>query len=207
MKKPKVNIKDALKLAGLSKEKTLTTLFLLPLVNLPKELRDKYHFVNSYLMDTSNSSEFSEMFTANPKIKIYSLFKPDSIKDFTSELDKENIEYYDVGYNLIMIISYLPDVFRSDYEHFINGYYSKFSEKAKKMFPDIKDAYRDGVKVGKEYTIHYHIFNRTDWMKELWMKRLNVVELDDDLEYWSRPIIESETFDINKIINKNEYNS
>lgn len=205
MKKLKINPKSIIKIDELSREKTLTNLFLLPLINLKSDVKEHFSFVNAYLGDSNYKVEVLK----DNRPNLFLLFRPKSLSDFTVFLDgvkneDDNLlDYYDVGYGLMMLVYSFPMEFNNEYKHFLCGNYSKFTQEAIKMFPDTKDAYRDGKKVGKEYTIYHHIFNRTQWMYDVWCKRLGVIELDEDMEYWSKPVLTDEYFDINKIIENN----
>ena len=101
--------------------------------------------------------------------------------------------------NFIIYLEF-PYEFSKDFEFFKNGEYSKLSERFKNKFPITKDAFNaQKVKIGREHTLYYHIFNKTEWLQEFWKKKLNLIELDEKLELWEKPN------DNDLILNVNNY--
>lgn len=108
---------------------------------------------------------------------------------------------YELVNNFGMVVIKFPSKFIKDYNHLVQGQYSKLSLEFKESFPNTKDVFNEKKqRIGKEYTIYHHIFNKTDWLKEFWMKKLNLVELDDSLELWEKPTQKDLEFDISRIL-------
>lgn len=108
---------------------------------------------------------------------------------------------YELINDHFMVVVEFPKYFTKDFSLVVAGKYSKLSEEFKKEFPKTKDVYNNKKqRIGKEYTIYYHIFNKTEWLKNYWLKKLNLVELDDNVELWQQPDKKDLVFDIQNII-------
>lgn len=178
---------------------TCSTIFLLPAVGLKREIVRKYGFIAAYLDDKNHE--------VHHKNAIYILYHPVKMDDFQSFLRGEYIrtplliEDYDYAEGYVVTVYKLPLDFMGDYELFLQGKYSKFSEKYKSKFPKITDVVYDGIPT-TDISIAHRIFNRTPELKALWEDMIGVV-LSDDAEYWSIPDIGgTELLDINKFYKK-----
>jgi hypothetical protein len=125
------------------------------------------------------------------------------IKKIISELAQIPIKVlfsYELINDYLMIVIEFPQEFKLDYDNVIAGRYSKLSEQFKLKFPKTKDVFnKEKKRVGSEYTLYYHVFNKTEWLKSFWLKRLMLAELDDSLELWSKPDQQDLIFNIQNI--------
>jgi len=117
-------------------------------------------------------------------------------------LDPVDVKHsYNLVGNYSMVVLKFPEEFNNDYNNILLGKYSKLSEKFKKRFPETQDAFNSkNVKIGTEHTIYYHIFNKTEWLKNIWLTRLGLIELENTLELWDKPEVSDMEFDIKQII-------
>lgn len=111
------------------------------------------------------------------------------IKNIIHQNTHVNVLFADELVNDYLVIAVeFPPEFNKDYDMFIEGKYSKFSKEFKSLFPKTKDAFNSkNVKVGKKYTLYYHIFHKTEWLKNFWKTKFELIELDDKLELWEKP--------------------
>lgn len=136
-------------------------------------------FQNKKLTKEEVQSTLSMFFTQEAKI----LFSYELVNDFS------------------MVVLDFPSEFVRDYDNFKAGKYSKLSNEFKKGFPVTQSVLNSrGQRIGSEYTIYHHIFNKTEWLKNFWMERLNLVEIDDNLELWHLPERKDLEFDRNSIM-------
>lgn len=167
------------------------------------ELLKKTGYVDSYASDP----EITNVVSPDKKQRfLFMLFKDKkklstkSIKNIISQLAVVPIEIvfsYDIINDYFMVVINFPEQYIQDYDSILQGKYSKLSDDFKKGFPSSRDVFNSkNERVGKEHTIYHHIFNKTDWLKEIWMKKLNLIELDDKLELWSKPDNNDLTFNI-----------
>lgn len=95
---------------------------------------------------------------------------------------------YELIDDYFVIVLNFPNEYREDYDNILKGSYSKLSENFKDKFPltvEVKN--EDGKRIGKEWTLYYHVFNKTEWLYDFWCKKLNMAELDENLELWQKP--------------------
>jgi len=166
------------------KTKNNSSTFLLPALKLDKHILANHGFVNCYINDQDHDSSYKNC--------IYLLFnnkEGDLISSFDEiinyiELQHKIIEVYDIEYAHTVIVVKFPSNFIKDLKLFKEGKYSKFSKEYKDIFP--KEKITNGV---KENTLYYHIFNKTEWLKGWWAKRLGYEdekEFSPD-EFWEYP--------------------
>lgn len=171
-----------------SLEKTNTTTFLLPGLELDKEIISSNGFINAYLNDDNHNYYQNSL---------YLLFKPNEGNAFEElinyiESKHKIIEIYDIDKGYTVLIVKFPSKYLKEYKHFKVGHYSKFSKTyITTYFPFEKTIEWDskGKPSKKEFTLYYHIFNKTDWLRDWWAKRLGYEdpkEFESD-ELWAIP--------------------
>lgn len=163
----------------------------------------KAGFINSYIKDPM-VQDMIDIVTTEDSRELFLLFKNNklSTKTLTSIVEtfliipgKVILSYEYIGNYSMIVISY-PERFKGDFDKIVEGKYSKLSEEFKKGFPETREVLNSEQKVlGLEYTLYYHIFNKTDWLKKFWLKRLDLVELNENLELWEKPRKEDLVFD------------
>lgn len=162
----------------------------------------KAGFVNSYICDPNIQPLLAP---TTPTRFLYLLFKNSKIKvedinivvETLVQVKAKIVFSYELVNDYLMVVLQWPPEFVKDFDLVIEGAYSKLSPAFKDGFPATKNVYNDKKKyIGKEYSIYHHIFNKTDWLKNFWKNKLNLVELSDDLELWDKPEQKDLTFDV-----------
>lgn len=188
------NNKEGISSVVYNEKKTNTSLFLLPALEITNEVLQSLGFVNAYLNDDEHCYTYKEC--------VYLLFKDpniDTLDEFTAILESKNIliDEYDVDKNHVMVVVKFPEEYIKEYKFFKQGKYSKFSKTfIKKYFPFTKKVKDSNGKNKDEHTLYYHIFNKTDWIKNWWNERLGYTEgkeLKMD-EWWDIPDNTKEVF-------------
>lgn len=173
------------------------------------DLLRKSGFIDSYIKD-KNVGEDLLLVDSNTRL-LFLLFKNNKLKmseiiQIIRDLNiiNVNIRYsYELINNYFMIVVDFPKKFNEDYDNVVKGRYSKLSEEFKEGFPQTEDVLNENkARMGKRYTIYHHIFERTEWIQEYWKKRLGLMELDENLELWGRPLEIDMEFDIKQLIKK-----
>lgn len=168
-----------------------SAIFLLSPLRLSYNEVKKVGFVNSYLKLT----EERDVSCDNP---LYLLFKKPindggKFSDFLIGQYAKNdnlIEEIDCE-NYTILIYCIPEEFNGDFELFLSGKYSKFSRKFKSKF----DKY---VKDSDELSFHYKVMSKSpEWKKEV--EEFFNTPFDSGDELWSKPNVENETLNLNKI--------
>lgn len=117
-------------------KKTHTTVFILPAFMSEggiKRLDLKgMGFVNAYIKDAEQPYEGNDY-------RIYLLFKVESwgrFKTLYKKFEKWLVDEYDYKDNFVVIVLKIPQEWKKDFELFIQGKYSKFSQQFRSKLPD-----------------------------------------------------------------------
>lgn len=178
-----------------NKEENVSTIMLLPVLKLDKSQLDsfyKFGFKNTYLFCSKLTYSFNV---------IYIVFQPLEFSYpfyvFLSRMaqNKNFLEAYDIGYKKVLMVYKIPRKFDADYRLFLEGKYSMLSD-AYKMCFTLERAKRSKNghlirnskgEIVKDYTEFFHIFNRTQKLKDYYRKNLHLdvtfhFDLPDKLE-------------------------
>jgi len=184
----------------------ITTLFLTRFIfGNNFEVLKKIGLVDTYTQDPT----IMDMIKLNENQRLlFILFKNkkmahEEMKKIVLELAEVQVSavfsYELVNEHCVVVLDF-PEVFVEDYDNVLSGRYSKLSIDFKSKFPPIIEVTENKKVIGKEYTIYYHIFNKTQWLKDKLMDRLGLMELSDNLELWSKPGEKDLIFNIQNIL-------
>lgn len=166
------------------KKRTKTTLFMLPTIFPNNSLISTEYFVNAFIDDTKFKHSLNGV--------IFILFKTDP-KNYKWQMLAQKLrskteyvlEYFcgmqDDKY-LIMMVFKVPDKYTNEYQYFIDGKYSKFSENYKKLFP--RHVYDERAQP-KESTIWQALYKSEELRKS--MENFLGVEFAPEDELWGKP--------------------
>lgn len=173
--------------------KNCTTIFLLPAIGQTRQTLLQYGFIAAYLDDLQHEVHYEEA--------VYLLFKPEDIPAFQKFLEEEYrkpsliLEDYDYRGGYTVVVYKVDEEFLPEYQLFLQGKYSKFSPKYIAAFP--KEIPVDLLHRGRTMrkSLHYHIFNRTQQMKNYWERKIGE-KIPEDMELWSSPDMDKEVLDV-----------
>jgi hypothetical protein len=177
--------------------KTVTSIFMVPTLKIPKELVKSNGFIDAYIKDLQKDVNYENC--------IYLLFKPDNIDSFREFLDSEYqrsnsiVEDYDYQNGYVVIVYKLNESFNEDFALIRNGKYSKVSNLFKSQFSKTVRIIGEDNMIRTEKSLQFHIFEKTESLKLYWEEKLSF-EFDDDMEVWQAFDEESEVLDINKLL-------
>jgi hypothetical protein len=184
----------------------ITTFLAKPIFQENFDVIKKSGFINAFTSDP----EIMELLTLSSNQRfLFLLFKNkkmnlDELKKIVSTLAQIPVEIvfaYELVNDYSMIVVEYPDKYLYDFDHVVKGEYSKLSQSFKEKFPMTKDINSPhGVWMAKEYTLYYHIFNKTEWLKNFWLERLGLADLSEKMEFWTQPSQEDLIFQIKSII-------
>lgn len=157
----------------------ISRLFLLPGIQLDEKVKrefGRFGFVNTYLTCEQLSYNYNVIFL---------VFIPPALDlefySFSKNMEKNPnfIEAIDLGNRKVVMIYRIPKRFTKDYEYFLDGKYSRLSKDFQRCFA-MEDIARDengkpmisDGKYVKEPSRFFHIFNRTEWLKDKWKLKL-----------------------------------
>ena len=176
-------------------EKTITSIFMVPTLKIPKEQMSKNNFINGYIKDLNRDVQYENA--------VYLLFKPENIDIFREFVDSEYertqqlIDDYNYDNKHIVLVYQLDNNFKNDFELIKQGKYSKTSKEFKKLFPEKLTISIKGYRK-EEVSLQYRIFNKTEDLLKYWEEILDV-QFKEEYELWYKLKEESETLN-NKII-------
>ena len=189
----------------IKKTHNLSAIFLIPALQINERLRQsfsKFGFIDSYLFCDRDDCTYPDNITA-----LFLLFKPQQFSQeftvFTRQMEKNKnfLEIKDISGVSVMFVFKIPDQFMADYNLFLKGKYSKFSEALKLCFPMTRPAedeegnlIKEGRGYVQEYTNFYHIFNKTEYQRNKILELVGPAILPDDLDLYEIYNEKNETF-------------
>ncbi len=176
-------------------KKTITSIFMVPTLKVPKNALKDNGFLNGYIQDAERDIQYPD--------SVYLLFLPSDIPKFREFLDEEYerteqiIEDYDYEGGFVVVVYKLNIEWNKDFELVKQGKYSATSSSFQKLFPKVIKIKKNGLH-RDEISLQYRIFNKTDDMVEYWENKIGI-EWDEDLEVWSGYDKSEEILHINKL--------
>jgi hypothetical protein len=180
-------------------EKTITSIFMIPTLKIPKDKLKENGFINGYVKDGGRDIQYEN--------SVYVLFKPENLDKFREFLDKEYertktvIEDYDYEDGYVVVVYQLNDKYKKDFNLIKQGKYSKTSKSFQNEFPKLVKIVREGD-VKEAMSLQTRVFMRTDDLIEYWEERLGMnlkITLGEDYELWDIFDETKETLEIDKI--------
>jgi hypothetical protein len=180
-------------------EKTITSIFMVPTLKIPKENLKENGFINGYIKDGERDIQYDN--------SVYVLFKPENLDKFREFLDKEYertkavIEDYDYEDGYVVVVYQLNDKYKKDFKLIKEGKYSKTSKSFQSEFPRLVKIVREGD-IKEAMSLQARVFMRTDDLIEYWEERLGMnlkITLGEDYELWDIFDETKETLEIDKI--------
>jgi hypothetical protein len=176
-------------------KKTITSIFMVPTLKIPKDLLKDNGFINGYIKDGSREVQYENC--------IYLLFQPADLDKFREFLDSEYertkslIDDYDYEKGYVVVVYQLDSKFAKDFDLVKRGKYSKTSNSFQALFPKVIKIKKNGLHKD-EISLQYRIFNRTEDLIKFWEEKLGV-EFEDDQEVWHGFEEENEILNIEKL--------
>ena len=176
-------------------KKTITSIFMVPTLGIPRGALVENGFINGYSKDDSKDVQYEN--------SIYLLFKPKNLDKFREFLDSEYertkaiVDDYDYEDGYVVVVYELDKKFSKDFDLVRKGKYSKTSKPFQALFPKVIKLVRNGLHKD-EISLQYRVFNRTEDLVKFWEDKLNV-EFDEDQEVWHGYIEEDEVLNIEKL--------
>ena len=176
-------------------KKTITSIFMVPTLEINKELLKDNGFINGYSRDGSRDIQYEN--------SIYLLFKPKDLDKFRGFLDgeyertKNVIDDYDYEDGYVVVVYELNGKFKKDFALVREGLYSKTSPEFQAKFPKIVKIKRGGLHKD-EISLQYRVFNKTEDLRKYWEDKLGV-DFDEEWEVWDGFDLDKETLNLDKI--------
>ena len=176
-------------------KRTITSIFMVPTLQIPREELKDNGFINGYIKDGARDAQYENA--------VYLLFQPKNLDRFRHFLDKEYertksvIDDYDYDDGYVVVVYELNSRYARDFKLIREGKYSQTSSSFQSLFPKVVKIRKNGLH-RDEISLQYRVFNKTEDLIQFWEDKLGV-EFDDNQEVWHGFELEQETLDINKI--------
>jgi len=176
-------------------KKTVTSIFMVPTLKIPKEALKSNGFINGYSKDVKRDVQYED--------SVYVLFRPRNLDKFRNFLDSEYdrtksvIDDYDYEDGYVVVVYKLDPELKPDFELIRMGRYSKTSPTFQKLFPEKITFVKSGLS-REERSLQFKIFNKTQDMISYWEDKLGVI-FDKNMEVWHMFMEDKETLDLDKI--------
>lgn len=170
-------------------EKTVTTIFMVPTLDIGRDSLLKNNFVNAYSEDTDCNIDYINV--------VFLLFKPNDLQQFKEFLEneylnnKEIVEDYDYDEGYVVVIYRLDNRYIKDFDLIREGKYSKTSKEFQALFPETVKNVTTGL---DEPSIQHLIFNKDPKLIQFWEDVTGTPGLSSrGMEVWTRFIPHNET--------------
>ena len=176
-------------------KKTITSIFMVPTLKIPREDLHGNGFINGYIKDGSKEVQYENC--------IYLLFQPKDLDKFREFLDSEYertkaiVDDYDYQDGFVVVVYQLDDKFKKDFMLIREGLYSRTSKEFQALFPKVIKIKKNGLQ-RDEISLQYRVFNRTEDLIKFWEEKLDV-EFSDNQEVWHGFDEKNEILNIEKL--------
>jgi len=176
---------------------TITSIFFVPTLRLPKEEMFKNGFINGYHRDKHREDTYKNC--------IYVLFKPNDINKFREFLDGEYertdsiIDDYDYEGGYVVVVYELNPIWGDDFNLIREGKYSKTSAPFQSFFPKMVKITKKGIP-REELSLQFRIFHKAPDLVKFWEDRIGQAFVyNKGEEVWGKFFLENETLDLDRI--------
>lgn len=162
-------------------QKTITTIFMVPTLKIPRETLHANDFLNGYARDDMRDENYEDA--------CYLLFRPRNVDRFREFLDseyertKDIIDDYDHPHGFVVVVYKLSDRFKGDFDLIRESRYSKTSPEFQALFPKVVKITRENGLQMDELSLQVRIFRKTDDLRKFWEEKFQV-DLMDHVEFW-----------------------
>jgi hypothetical protein len=176
-------------------KKNITTIFMVPTLNIDKDCLKNNNLINGYIQDVRRDVQYEDC--------VYLLFKPNNLDYFKEFLENEYdrakgiVEDYDYENGLVVIVYKLDPKFKKDFALVKQGLYSKTSIEFQKLFPRIVKLIKNGLS-RDEISLQYRVFNKTEDLKQYWEEKIGI-QFDENMEVWTGFDEDNEILNVDKI--------
>lgn len=176
-------------------KKTISSIFIVPILLIDKVKLSDNGFVNGYMHDIHKDIQYEDC--------VYLLFKPTDLEKFREFLEKlyedrpeDIVDDYDYEGGHVVIVHRINNKYKSDIDLVMQGKYSQTSEMYQRSFPKVVKIMVEGFRKD-EVSLQHRIFKKTDDLKLYWEDVTNET-FTDDMEVWPTFDLFKETLDIDK---------
>ena len=176
-------------------DKTITTIFIVPTLKIPREQLQENKFINGYIKDENRDVQYENA--------VYLLFKPENLDKFREFLDSEYertdslLDDYNYDNDYVVLVYKFDKEYINDFNLIKQGKYSKTSPRFQDLFPKVIKIVK-GTLHKDEVSLQHRIFNKTEDLVKFWEDSLDVV-FEEEYELWYKFNEQLETLNSEKL--------
>lgn len=176
-------------------KKTITSIFIVPTLNIDKgQLKDN-GFINGYIYDDRRDVQYENA--------VYLLFKPKDLDKFRKFIEDQTvlkkgiIDDYDYEDGYVVVVYNLNKKFKKDFELIKEGLYSMTSKSFQNLFPKTVTIEKQKGKFRDETALQHRVFSKSDDLRSYWEEKIDI-KFTEDMEVWEGFDFRKETLDLEK---------
>lgn len=175
---------------------TITTMFIVPTLNIDKAELKANGFINGYIYDDRRDVQYENA--------VYLLFKPKNLDKFRkfiedqTVLNKGIVDDYDYEEGYVVVVYNLNKKWKKDFALVKEGSYSTTSKNFQKLFPETIKVERQKGLFRDEKSLQHRVFAKSDDLRNYWEEKIDI-KFTDDMEVWEGFDFRRETLDLDKI--------
>ena len=173
--------------------KNITSIFIVPSLEIPRQDRIDNGFINGYLSETITNQKFIDC--------VFLLFKPSFPSGFRKfvnkeyESEREILFDYDIENGFSILVYRLNPKFNDDFELIKQSRYSETSKEFQNKFPETIEIHDKKFNATKtEKSLQYRVFNKTQDLKNYFLQVDTIKWIKNPkAEYWYDFEMDNET--------------
>ena len=175
---------------------TITTMFIVPTLNIDKAELKANGFINGYIYDDRRDIQYENA--------VYILFKPsdlDKFRKFVDDqmtLDKGIVDDYDYEDGYVVLVYNLNKKFKKDFNLVKEGLYSQTSKSFQNLFPKTIKVERQKGSFRDETALQHRVFDKSDDLRSYWEDKIDM-KFTEEMEVWDGFDPRKETLNLDKI--------
>lgn len=175
---------------------TITTMFIVPTLNIDKGELKANGFINGYVSDDRRDVQY--------KNAAYLLFKPKDLDKFRkfiedqTTLNKGIIDDYDYENGYVVVVYNLNKKWKKDFSLVYEGLYSQTSKSFQKLFPETIKVEKQKGLFRDEKSLQHRVFAKSSDLRNYWETKIDIA-FTDDMEVWDGFDFNKETLNLDKL--------
>jgi len=175
---------------------TITTMFILPTLNIDKAELKANGFINGYIYDDRKDVQHENV--------VYILFKPTNLDKFRvfienqMTLKKDIIDDYDYEDGYVVLVYNLNKKWKKDFNLVKEGLYSQTSKGFQNLFPKTIKVEKQKGNFRDETALQHRVFDKSSDLRSYWEDKIDM-KFTEEMEVWDGFDPIRETLNLDKI--------
>jgi len=157
---------------------TDSTLWFLPMFNLPRKTYKEAGFINAFIGDEQHFSE-----CIRPLYLLFKVGYEEQLEDIVTMLDSAVISQYNYN-NLHVVVLKIPQMFYRDCKLIEQGRYSELSDDYRALVSEKVQVTQQFLVNKKLKRLQLQIIDK-DPLPQQWIEEIYDIQVDETCEYWT----------------------